>query len=132
MSDLFSLEIVNPEKSFINKKDIKEVVIPGYEGEMGILSGHISLITFLKPGIIKVISNSNEDHYYIEDGIAEFKENNLSILTSFILSVKDLNKNFVDNSIKNAEKELSKSDLLDEKKFIINQKIDLLKSLNIN
>ena len=61
-----------------------------------------------------------------------FKENNLSILTSFILSVKDLNKNFVDNSIKNAEQELSKSDLLDEKKFIINQKIDLLKSLNIN
>ena len=82
MSEEFNIEIVNPEKSFLIKNDVSEVVVPAFEGEMGILKDHISIISFLKPGIIKIISKTGNESYYVEDGIVEFKNNVLSILTS--------------------------------------------------
>ena len=93
MSEEFKIEIVNPEKSFLSKDDVNEVVIPAFEGEMGILKDHISIISFLKPGIISIYSKSGEEKFYIEDGIVEFKDNNLSILTSLIVDLKKLERN---------------------------------------
>ena len=92
MSEEFKIEIVNPEKSFLSKEDVTEVVVPAFEGEMGILKDHISIISFLKPGIIKIFSKSGEENYYVEDGIVEFKNNNLSVLTSSIFNIKDMIK----------------------------------------
>ena len=92
MSDEFKVEIVNPEKSFLSKEDATEVIIPAFEGEMGILKDHISIISFLKPGVIKIFSKSEQENYYVEDGVVEFKNNNLSILTSSIFNIKDMNK----------------------------------------
>ena len=103
MSEEYSLEIVNPEKSFLLKDDVTEVVVPAYEGEIGILKDHISIISFLKPGIIKVFSKSGEDSYYVNDGIIEFKNNNLSILTSLILNLKDIDKGKISEIQKSAE-----------------------------
>ena len=132
MSEEFKLVVISPEKSFFSKDTVTEVVIPGYEGEMGILKDHISLISFLKPGIIKVYSKDSEENFYVDDGIVEFKDNSLSILTSSIFNVKDKDKNFIDLSISEAEKELSKEDLEDQKRFLINNKIDVLKTLSLN
>ncbi len=129
MSNEFKLEIVNPERSFLIKEDVTEVVIPAFEGEMGILKDHISLISFLKPGIITIYSKSGEDQYYVEDGIIEFNNNNLSILTSFICNIKELEKNKLQDLLKIAE-ENSKSDLNDQSRFLAEQKIEVLKSLN--
>ena len=98
MSEEFKLEIVNPEKSFLSKEDVSEVVVPAFEGEMGILKDHISIISFLKPGILKVFSKSGEDKYYVEDGIIEFKENTLSVLTSSIFSLDKIDKNYISQS----------------------------------
>ena len=92
MSEEFKIDIVNPEKSFLSKEDIIEAVVPAYEGEMGILKDHIPIISFLKPGIIKIKSKSGEDSYYVEDGIIEFKDNNLTILTSSIFDLKVMEK----------------------------------------
>tara|TARA_B100002052_G_C15614332_1_gene476784 strand:- start:209 stop:607 length:399 start_codon:yes stop_codon:yes gene_type:complete len=132
MSEGFNLEIVNPEKSFLSKENVSEVVVPAFEGEMGILKDHISIISFLKPGIIKIFTGSEEEKFYVEDGIVEFKDNNLSILTSNIFDLKNINKNEVNNSISDTEKELLKDDLDDQKKFLLNQKIEVLKSINLN
>ena len=132
MSEEFKIEIVNPEKSFLIKEDATEVVIPAFEGEMGILKDHISIISFLKPGIIKVFSKSGEEKYYVEDGIVEFKDNNLSILTSSIFSTSNIDKNKIDQIIKEAEKEANKEKIDDQKKYLIDQKIDVLKSLSLN
>ena len=132
MSDVFNLEIVNPEKSFLLKENVSEVVLPAFEGEMGILKDHISIISFLKPGIIKVFTGSEEEKFYVEDGIVEFKDNNLSILTSHIFDLKNLDKNEINNSISDTEKELLKDDLDDQKKFLLNNKIEVLKSINLN
>ena len=130
MSEQFKLEIISPEKSFFLNDNVSEAIIPGYEGEMGILKDHISIISFLKPGIIKIFSKDGEDNFYVDDGIAEFKENTLSILTSSIFNLKDQNKSFIENSIKDAEKELNKENLEDQKRYLFNQKIDVLKSIN--
>ena len=136
MSEEFKSEIVNPEKSFLIKEDVIEVVVPAFEGEMGILKDHISIISFLKPGIVKVVSKSGEEKYYIEDGIVEFKDNNLSILTSSIFSTSNIDKNKIDKIIKEAEKEAEeegkKEKIDDQKKYLIDQKIDILKSLTLN
>ena len=132
MSEEFKVEIVNPEKSFLIKDDVTEVVVPAFEGEMGILKDHISIISFLKPGIVKVFSKSGEEKYYVEDGIVEFKDNNLSILTSSIFKVSDLDRNKIDQIVKDAEKETAVDNIDDQKRYLIDQKIEVLKNLNLN
>ena len=130
MSEEFKIEIVNPDKSFLSKEDVTEVVVPAFEGEMGILKDHISIISFLKPGIITIQTKSGEEKYYVEDGIIEFKNNNLSVLTSSILSLKDIDKNKLQNLLKNAEDEANKLEINDQLKYLADQKIETLKSLN--
>ena len=132
MSEEFKVEIVNPEKSFLIKEDVLEVVLPAFEGEMGILKDHISIISFLKPGIIKILSKSGDENYFVEDGIVEFKDNSLSILTSSIFNLKDIDKNHISNSISEAENELSKEEIDDQKRFILNHKVEVLKSISTN
>ena len=132
MSEEFKVEIVNPEKSFLSEENVTEVVIPAFEGEMGILKDHISIISFLKPGIIKVYSKSEEKKYFVEDGIVEFKDNNLSILTSSIYNMSDLDRNKIDQIVKEAEKESSTDNIDDQKRYLIDQKIEVLKNLNLN
>ena len=130
MSEEFKIEIINPDKSFLSKEDVIEVVVPAFEGEIGVLKDHISLISFLKPGIITIFSNSGEDKFYVEDGIVEFKNNNLSILTSAIFNLKNMEKTKIQDLIKAAERESNKTDLSDQSKYLINQKIDVLRTIN--
>ena len=130
MSEDFRVEIVNPDKSFLVKEDASEVVVPAFEGEMGILKDHISIISFLKPGIIKIFSKSGDEDYFVEDGIVEFKNNNLSILTSSIFKVSDIDKSKHQDLLKQAEQEASKSDINDQSKYLVNQKIEVLKTIN--
>ena len=130
MSEEFKVEIVNPEKSFLMKEDVTEVVVPAFEGEMGILKDHISIISFLKPGIIKVLSKSGNENYYVEDGIVEFKNNNLSILTSSIFNLTDLDKSKQQDLLKLAEEEANNSEINDQSRYLVDQKIEVLKSLN--
>ena len=132
MSNLFNIDIVNPEQSFLSKDNVFEVVIPAVEGEIGILKDHIPIISFLKPGIIRVFSESGEQSFYVEDGIVEFKDNTLSVLTSSIFDLKDADKNFVSESISSAEAELSKDNIDDQKRFLLNHKVEVLKSISIN
>jgi F-type H+-transporting ATPase subunit epsilon/F-type H+-transporting ATPase subunit delta len=130
MSEEFKIEIVNPEKSFLVKDDVSEVVVPAYEGEMGILKDHISIISFLKPGIIKILSKSGNESYYVEDGIVEFKNNNLSILTSSIFNIADMDKSKQQDLLKQAEEESGKEEISDQSRYLIDQKIEVLKTLN--
>ncbi|WP_145596772.1 ATP synthase F1 subunit epsilon [Candidatus Pelagibacter sp. FZCC0015] len=130
MSEEFKIEIVNPEKSFLVKDDVSEVVVPAFEGEMGILKDHISIISFLKPGIIKILSKSGDENYYVEDGIVEFKNNNLSILTSTIFNLADMDKSKQQDLLKQAEEEANKNDINDQSKYLADQKVEVLKTLN--
>tara|TARA_B100001093_G_C26660553_1_gene941578 strand:- start:313 stop:705 length:393 start_codon:yes stop_codon:yes gene_type:complete len=130
MSEEFKIEIVNPEESFFLKEDVTEVIVPAFEGEMGILKNHISIISFLKPGIIIIHSKSGDEKFFVEDGIVEFKNNNLSVLTSSIFNLKDIDKNKIQDLIKITEEEANKAEINDQARFIADQKIDVLRSIN--
>ena len=130
MSDSFNLEIVNPEKLFLSLDNVSEVVVPAFEGDMGILKDHISIISFLKPGIVKVFTGNEVKELYVEDGIIEFSENSLSILTSKIIDIKEIKKDDLSSMINEANEALKDENLDDQKRFIANQKIDVLNRLN--
>ena len=130
MSEGFNIEIINPEKSFLSKENVSEVVVPAFEGELGILKDHISIISFLKPGIIKILSKSGDENFFVEDGIVEFKNNNLSILTSTIFNVSDMDKSKQQDLLKQAEEDANKTEINDQSKYLADQKVDVLKTLN--
>ena len=130
MNEEFKIEIVNPEKSFLVKEDVLETVVPAFEGEMGILKDHISIISFLKPGIIKIFSKSGNENYYVEDGIVEFKNNSLSILTSTIFNVADMDKSKKENLLKKAEEEAGKTEISDQSKYLADQKVQVLRLIS--
>ena len=132
MSEGFKLEIVNPESSFLSKERVSEVVVPAFEGDMGILKDHISIISFLKPGLVRIFEGSNEETYYVDDGIVEFKNNCLSILTSNIFDIKKMDKNVARNVLAKAEQDTQKSDISDQAKYLLDQKIEVLKNLTLN
>ncbi len=130
MSENFKVDIVNPDSSFFSNDNVKEIIVPAVEGDMGILRDHISIISFLKPGFIILTTNEGLEKFYVEDGIIEFKDNILSILTSTIMDLKNIDKTFVDNNIKDAEKQLENPDLNDQARFLMSQKVDVLRTIN--
>ena len=127
MSEEFTVEIISPEKSFL-KTETNIVVIPSYEGEMSILKDHIPLITFLRPGIIK-INDKSEQKYFVEEGVVEFQNNNLLILTSTVKNIVDLNKNFIDTVIRESSERINNSSVTDKEKYLLSYKIDTLKEI---
>ena len=130
MSEDFKVDIVNTDRSFFSNDKVKEIVVPAVEGDMGILKDHIPIISFLKPGIIFLSTNEGLQKFYVEDGIIEFRDNTLSILTSTIMDLKNIDKSFIDNNIKDAEKQLENSDLNDQARFLMSQKINVLRTIN--
>ena len=130
MSVDFKVDIVNPDRSFFSNDKVKEIVVPAVEGDMGILKDHIPIISFLKPGIIFLSTNEGLQKFYVEDGIIEFRDNTLSILTSTIMDLKNIDKSFIDNNIKDAEKQLENPDLNDQARFLMSQKVDVLRTIN--
>ena len=133
MSDVFKVEIVNPEKFFLLKEDVSEAVVSSFEGDMGILKDHISIISFLRPGLLRIIdSKSTEETYYVEDGIIEFKNNCLSVLTRNIFDIKKIDKNEVRDILAKAEKDVQNPDISDQSKYLVDHKIEVLKSLTLN
>tara|TARA_B110001452_G_C15066503_1_gene372253 strand:- start:101 stop:490 length:390 start_codon:yes stop_codon:yes gene_type:complete len=128
MSENFLVEIISPDKSIL-KSETTEVTIPSYEGQMGILKDHIPLITFLRPGFIVIKENNGEKKFFTEEGIVEFANNNLLILTSTIKSLNNLEKNSIDEIIKNSQEKISSSEISDKEKYILSHKVDALREI---
>jgi F-type H+-transporting ATPase subunit epsilon/F-type H+-transporting ATPase subunit delta len=128
MSDKFTVEIITPDKS-IYKAEVSEVTIPSYEGQMGILKDHISLITFLRPGLI-FIKGQEEKKYYVEEGTVEFSNNNLLILTSTIRNFTELNQSYIKNLLSQAESKLKDDNSSDKEKYLLSYKISTLNEIS--
>ena len=128
MSNKIAVEIITPDKTIL-KSEADEVIIPSYEGLMGILKDHIPLITFLRPGLI-VIKNQKEENYYVQEGVVEFSNNNLLILTSTAQNLKDFDKTSINNLINGEEKKLKDINATDKEKYVASYKIDTLKEIN--
>ena len=129
MSENFNLEIISPDQTLFNS-EVRETVIPAYEGAMTILIDHISLITFLRPGFIEVVTNNKVEKFYIEDGTVEFFNNKLLILSSSVIQVKNLTKDNVEKMIEDSKTLLQKSEIKDKERYILNYKVDTLQEIN--
>ena len=133
MEDTYKIEIISPEKVIFSDKNVREVILPSYEGEIGILKDHISIVSFLRPGIVKILKSSeNVNSFFLQDGIIEFYNNNLTILSSKIINIKNLNKEKIDQLITETEKILKDEKLNDDNRYLANHKINTLRSLNLN
>ena len=128
MSEKFTIEIISPDRSII-KTETSEVVIPSFEGEMGILKDHIPLITFLRPGLIN-IKTSTDQKYFVEEGTVEFSNNNLLILTSTAKEVTKMNKKFIDTLISVSEKKLDNNEISDKERYLLSYKLETLRNIN--
>ena len=128
MDENFNIEIVSPEKKIFAEK-AKSITIPSFEGEMTILYDHISIITFLRPGVINI--NENKKKFFVEEGTVEFSKNNLTILSSTIIDLESLSKDLISSMVEDSKKELNKENLDDKKRYIISHKIDCLSQINL-
>ena len=131
MEDSFKVEIISPEK-IIFSDIVKLVKIPSYEGDMSILINHIPIITFLRPGIVKIEKkDGNFEEFFAQDGTVEFFENNLILLSSSLENIKNLSKEFMDNLLNETETQLVKKDISDDERYILNHKLDIIKNIII-
>ena len=131
MEDIFKLEIISPEK-IIFSEDVKMVTLPSYEGDMGVLKNHISIITFLRPGIIKVQKKEgNINDFFVQDGTVEYFKDNLIVLSASVMNIKDLSKEFVDNLNKDTQEKLADKNITDHDRYILNHKLNVLKEVRI-
>ena len=123
----FNTEIISPTKTLF-KSNLTEVIVPAFEGQMTIMENHISFITFMRPGII-ICSNENQKNFFVEDGIVEFSENNLLILTSTATSINELETNQISKLIDETQKKLSEN-LNDKERYVFSHKLDVLKGIS--
>jgi len=131
MEDNFKLEIISPERIFFSD-DVKMVTLPSYEGDMSILKHHISIITFLRPGIIKVQKNDGSfEEFFVQDGTVEYLHDNLVVLSASAINVKDLSKEFLDNLNQDIRDKLTQKDISDHERYILNHKLDVLKEIRV-
>ena len=128
MSEKFTIEIISPDRSII-KTETSEVVIPSFEGEMGILKDHIPLITFLRPGLINIKTNTDQK-FFVEEGTVEFSNNNLLILTSTAKEVTKMNQKFIDTLISESEKKSDKNEITDKERYLLSYKLETLRNIN--
>ena len=130
MSNNFNIEIISPEKSVI-KSETNEVTLPAYEGQIGILKDHIPLITFLRPGLISIKQNNNTKTFFAEDGIVEFSNNHLLVLSSTAKDVENLEKNIIEKIITESQEAVNNKDISDKDRYLLSYKISTLKEINL-
>ena len=131
MEDNFKLEIISPEK-IIFSDSVKMVKVPSYEGDMSILKNHISIITFLRPGLIKIEKkDSSFEEFFVQDGTVEYFNDNLVVLSTSLMNIKNLSKEFVDNLKSNTQDKLMDKNITDHDRYILNHKLDVLKEIRI-
>ena len=131
MEDNFKFEIITPERIFFSD-DVKMVTLPSYEGDMSILKYHISIITFLRPGIIKVQKNDESfENFFVQEGTVEYFNDSLVALSASAINVKDLSQEFVDNLTKDSQEKLTDKNITDHDRYVLNHKLDVLKEIRV-
>ena len=131
MEDNFKLEIISPEK-IVFSDNTTMVTLPSYEGDMSILKHHISIITFLRPGIIKAQKKEGSfEEFFVQDGTVEYFNDNLVVLSASAINTKDLSKEFLHNLNDDTKNKLAEKDIEDHDRYILNHKLDVIKDIRI-
>ena len=126
MSDQFNYKLVTPEKIYL-EGDAQMVVLPGAEGDLGVLPNHSNIITSLRPGIIKVTNSDQTQSLFVEEGFIKFSNNELLVIAVGLNEEAALNNEFINDKIENYSSALETAD--ETQKMKIQKKIDSLKLL---
>ena len=131
MENNFKIEIISPEK-IIFSDNTTMVTLPSYEGDMSVLKHHISIITFLRPGIIKIQKNDgNFEEFFVQDGTVEYFNDSLVVLSASAINVKNVSKEFLDNLSKDTQEKLTDKDVTDHDRYVLNHKLNVLKEMRV-
>ena len=131
MDDNFKFEIISPEKIIISD-NATMVTLPSYEGDMSVLKHHISIITFLRPGIIKIQKNDGSfEEFFVQDGTAEYFNDSLVVLSATAINVKNVSQGFLDNLSKDTQEKLTDKDVTDHDRYVLNHKLNVLKEMRV-
>ena len=131
MDDNFKFEIISPEK-IIFSDNVTMVTLPSYEGDMSVLKHHISIITFLRPGIIKIQKNGvNFEEFFVQDGTIEYFNDSLVVLSASAINIKNVSQEFLDNLKKDTQDKLMNKDITDHDRYVLNHKLDVVKEIRI-
>ena len=128
MSEIFNIEIISPSQTLL-KSEVNQVAIPAFEGSMTILKDHIPIVTFLRPGLIEIESKQKNEKFFVEEGTVEFSKNNLLILSSTAVNLKEISEEYKENIIKSSKEEFNKSDKTDKEKYVLSYKIETLNTI---
>jgi len=126
MSDQFNYKLVTPEKIYL-EGDAQMVVLPGAEGDLGVLPNHSNIITSLRPGVIKVTNSDQTQSLFVEEGFIKFSNNELLVIAVGLDEEAALNNDFINDKIENYSSALDATDKAQKMK--IQKKIDSLKLL---
>ena len=131
MEENFKFEIISPEKIIFSDNAIM-ATLPSYEGDMSILRNHISIITFLRPGIIKVKKKKeNYEEFFVQEGTVEYFNESLVVLSASSTNVKNISKDFLEKLKTNTQSKLEEKDITDHDRYILNHKLDVIKEIRV-
>ena len=129
MEEAFKFEIISPEK-IIFSNNTTMVTLPSYEGDMSVLKYHISIITFLRPGVIKVQTSKNDfEEFFVQDGIVEYFNDSLVTLSASAINVKSVSKDFINNLSKDTLDKLAEKNITDHYRYMLNHKLNALEKI---
>ncbi|MDA0848955.1 MAG: ATP synthase F1 subunit epsilon [Verrucomicrobia bacterium] len=114
---MLKLEIISPKEKVFST-EAKQVVLPTESGEIGLLTGHIPMVTQLKLGALKVINDSSQEIFAIKGGFAQLVSDTISILTDEAVAASDLEASEIEQSINAVEKKLADSESASEKQSL--------------
>ena len=107
------LEIISPEKLLLTR-DVDMVVIPGTEGDIGVLPGHSKLITGLRGGLVDIYEKGKiSDRFFVSGGFAEVTESRCAVLADAIIPQAELDEDAAKAAVAEAQAEYAAVDLAD-------------------
>lgn len=106
MADTITFDLVSPERLLLST-DADMVTIPGSDGYMGVMAGHMPLVSTLRPGMIDVQANGRDERFFIRGGFAEISATKVTVLAEEAIPMSEMDLAVLDQRIRDAEEDLA-------------------------
>lgn len=105
MADKLHFALVSPERELFNG-EVDHVVVPGSEGEFGVMPNHAPVMSVIKPGALRVINEGAERRIFVNGGFADVTPEGLTVLAEEAIDIADIDAAKVEQDWKNAQDDL--------------------------
>ena len=128
MAEKIAFELVSPDRLLVSEA-VDMVVIPGTEGDFGVLHGHQPLVAMVRPGILEIENEGTPNRrIYVTGGFAEVTNDRCAVLTEDAVAVEDLKRADLEQRIKNAEEALEAA-TSDNDRYLIEAQLSTLRDI---